>query len=128
MMVFVLPESLHVLCAILWKQGSGRVWTDSCTGNLTDFAGQWTHIAIVWHLYPNIQMYFNGVKHIMLQRYEFLDHPTNPTVIANPGKLFMGKNHVEVAYNRPLNGVYDEIRIYDEPLEEADIQAQYNSY
>ena len=94
-------------------------------GNNNFNAGVWVHLAVTWDL-PNdrLQIYING---------NLDDEQTFSTngVLGNLNTLYIGDNRstyqVGGMTGNSANGSFDEVRIYDAVLSQAEIQADMNS-
>ena len=107
----------------LWTNGGPFIRPDDGSGNV--FAnGQiplntWTHITLVKRdtASNNVDWYFNG-------QYE--STKTAPQTLTSNGDKTLG-NRKEGAYDHPLHGRLDDVRMYDRPLSSAEIATLYNS-
>ena len=76
--------------------------------------GEWQHIAWVLDRDDGSYIYVNGVLESYLQR-------TNSVDISNPGNLTIGTP------SNSLNGLIDEVEIFNRALSASEIQAIYNA-
>lgn len=97
---------------MLW---SGESWFDGDTG-LQIPLGEWTHFAASVDN-GNLTLYINGEVVAELSSFPDVFTPANPSQFSIGVNLF--------SQDASFNGLMDELVIYAEPLEQADIQALF---
>jgi hypothetical protein len=100
---------------VVWLHGNGtNAWLE-LPSNTTFSANRWYHLAGVLKADRTVELYVNGV----------LDaSSTIPTYATYPGATWYIGRNME-ADNLPINGVIDEVRVYNRALSAEEIKQQY---
>jgi len=100
---------------MVWLHGNGTNSWQSLPSNTTFSANRWYHLAGVLKADRTVELYVNGV----------LDASgTIPTYATYPGATWYIGRNME-ADNLPINGIIDEVRVYNRALSAEEIKQQY---
>ncbi|MGF2412513.1 MAG: LamG-like jellyroll fold domain-containing protein, partial [Ferruginibacter sp.] len=92
-----------------WPDGVGNTNFWQVSGMLTIAANTWTHVAATWDG-TTASLYVNGV----LNTGAFLN-----TTVGGSENMWLGRSSI---YNNPFGGSMDEVRIWNRPLCQSEIQ------
>ena len=79
-------------------------------------------VAVVWHIDPRFEIYFNGIEQIVTQETQYKTSGSSPVTIEPRMRMKIGVMYVTFNTTQKTKSmIFDNLRLFNKPLSQVDI-------
>ncbi len=111
---------------VLFGQQTNKNTFGSNVRGLNKYVNKWVHVAIVWHIDPKFEVYFNGRAQTVLGAKDY--DTVGSKIHESPLRMILGRMYL--TYRNKLHDpptkdmVLDEFKTFDRPLTQTEIEME----
>ena len=110
--------------AEIYKLGPNEnTFTRKANYGFMDNIHQWQHIVVVWKTDPKVAIYLNGK---LKGKSPDKGYSGNSEVHEAPMRMFVGRSYVTHSHSLTNKMIFDELRLFARPLDEADLSVYFD--